>query len=116
MIYILLLSSLEIQYDLFFFFCIYVCLCACACACGGVGRTGGMWLLQELDESGAEVFTLLLPSGTPLPARRHCILSGDGKLSSVRLDIYQRFVSEQPEQLAKVRKGFRSEDISSLVI
>lgn len=83
---------------------LFVCVRARAC----------VWLLQELDESGAEVFTLLLPSGTPLPARRHCILNGDGKLSSVRLDIYQRFVSEQPEQLAKVWKGFRSQHISGL--
>lgn len=61
-------------------------------------------LLQELDESGAEVFTLLLPSGTPLPARRHCVLSGDGKLSSVCMNIYQKLLSEQPQQLARVRR------------
>lgn len=57
---------------------------------------------QEVDESGAEVFTVLLPSGTPLPARRHHILSGGGKLSSFSLEIYQRFVTDQPEKLAKV--------------
>lgn len=63
------------------------------------------WVLvfQELDESGAEIFTLLLPSGTPLPARRHCVLSGDGKLSSVCMNIYQKLLSEQPQQLAKVQ-------------
>lgn len=59
-------------------------------------------LVKELDESGAEVFTLLLPSGTPLPARRHCVLSGDGKLSSVCMNIYQKLLLEQPQQLAKV--------------
>ncbi len=60
-------------------------------------------MLQEVDESGAEVFTVLLPSGIPLPARRHHILSGGGKLTPLRLEIYQRFVKEQPEKLAKVK-------------
>lgn len=64
-------------------------------------------VFQELDESGAEVFTLLLPSGTPLPARRHCVLSGDGKLSSVCMNIYQKLLSEQPQQLAKVQRNQR---------
>ncbi|KAI3367004.1 hypothetical protein L3Q82_009634 [Scortum barcoo] len=59
-------------------------------------------LVKEVDESGAEVFTVLLPSGTPLPARRHHVLSGEGKLSSVCLEIYQRFVTDQPEKLAKI--------------
>uniref|UniRef100_A0A3B4XY95 Heat shock protein 14 n=1 Tax=Seriola lalandi dorsalis TaxID=1841481 RepID=A0A3B4XY95_SERLL len=59
-------------------------------------------LVKEVDESGAEVFTVLLPSGTPLPARRHHILSGGGKLSSLCLEIYQRMVTEQPEKLAKL--------------
>lgn len=61
-----------------------------------------------MDDSGAEVFTVLLPSGTPLPARRHHILSGGGKLSSLCLEIYQRFVTEQPEKLAKVQKSTRT--------
>uniref|UniRef100_A0A3Q1GX09 Heat shock 70 kDa protein 14 n=1 Tax=Anabas testudineus TaxID=64144 RepID=A0A3Q1GX09_ANATE len=47
-------------------------------------------LVKELDDSGAEVFTVVLPSGTPLPARRHHIMSGAGKLSSLCLEIYQR--------------------------
>ncbi|XP_017293693.1 heat shock 70 kDa protein 14 isoform X1 [Kryptolebias marmoratus] len=59
-------------------------------------------LLKEVDESGAEAFMVLLPSGTPLPARRHHILSGEGKLSSLCLEIYQRFVEEQPEKLSKI--------------
>lgn len=59
-------------------------------------------MLQEVNESGAEVFTVLLPLGTPLPARRHHILSGEGKQSSLCLEIYQKFVTEQPEKLAKV--------------
>uniref|UniRef100_A0A3Q3JVY8 Heat shock 70 kDa protein 14 n=1 Tax=Monopterus albus TaxID=43700 RepID=A0A3Q3JVY8_MONAL len=61
-------------------------------------------LVKEMDESGAEVFTVVLPSGTPLPARRHHTMSGPGKLSSLCLEIYQRFVMEQPEKLAKVLK------------
>uniref|UniRef100_A0A4W5M5J7 Heat shock protein 14 n=1 Tax=Hucho hucho TaxID=62062 RepID=A0A4W5M5J7_9TELE len=40
-------------------------------------------LLKEVDETGAEVFSVLLPSGTPLPARRHHILSGPGRLASL---------------------------------
>ncbi|CAB1443171.1 unnamed protein product [Pleuronectes platessa] len=59
-------------------------------------------LVKEVDESGAEQFTVLLPSGTPLPARRHHILSAGGKLSSLCLEIYQRLVTEQPEKLAKI--------------
>ncbi|XP_072233314.1 heat shock 70 kDa protein 14 [Leuresthes tenuis] len=59
-------------------------------------------LLKELDEYGAETFTVLLPSGTPLPARRHHLLCGEGKLSSLCLEIYQRFVTEQPEKLSKI--------------
>ncbi|XP_039647922.1 heat shock 70 kDa protein 14 [Perca fluviatilis] len=59
-------------------------------------------LVKEVNESGAEVFTVLLPSGTPLPARRHHVLSGGGELSSFCLEIYQRSLAEQPEKLAKI--------------
>ncbi|KAG7497519.1 hypothetical protein JOB18_039095 [Solea senegalensis] len=59
-------------------------------------------LMKEVDESGAEVFTVLVPSGTPLPARRHHILSGGGNLSSICLEIYQRLVTAQPIKLAKI--------------
>ncbi|XP_056280795.1 heat shock 70 kDa protein 14 [Pseudoliparis swirei] len=59
-------------------------------------------LVKEADDSGAEVFTVLLPSGTPLPARRHHVLSGGGKLSSLCLEIYQRGATEQPEKLATI--------------
>uniref|UniRef100_A0A667YHR7 Heat shock protein 14 n=1 Tax=Myripristis murdjan TaxID=586833 RepID=A0A667YHR7_9TELE len=59
-------------------------------------------LVKEVDESGAEVFNVLLPSGTPLPARQHHILSGWGQLSSLSLEIYQRSTTEQPEKLAKI--------------
>uniref|UniRef100_A0A673FVD1 Heat shock 70 kDa protein 14-like n=1 Tax=Sinocyclocheilus rhinocerous TaxID=307959 RepID=A0A673FVD1_9TELE len=44
---------------------------------------------KEVDDSGAEVFTVLFPSGTPLPARRQHTLQGPGSLSSVSLDLYQ---------------------------
>lgn len=53
------------------------------------------------------MFTVLLPSGTPLPARRHHVLSGGGKLSSLCLEIYQRGATEQPEKLATVRPDLR---------
>lgn len=64
-----------------------------------------VWLMQEVDESGAEMFTVVLPSGTPLPARKHHTLRGGGKLTSLCVEVYQRFVTEQPEKLAKVRKN-----------
>ncbi|CAN9508031.1 unnamed protein product [Ophioblennius macclurei] len=59
-------------------------------------------LVKEVDESGAELYTVLLPSGTPLPARRHHVLSGSGHSSSLCLEIYQRFVKEHPEKLSKM--------------
>uniref|UniRef100_A0A8C8DKJ6 Heat shock protein 14 n=1 Tax=Oryzias sinensis TaxID=183150 RepID=A0A8C8DKJ6_9TELE len=65
-------------------------------------------LLKEVDEAGAETFTLLLPSGTPLPARRHHSLPADGQLSSLCLEIYQRFSSERPDLLSKVRSQNRT--------
>ncbi|XP_063301518.1 heat shock 70 kDa protein 14 [Pelobates fuscus] len=40
-------------------------------------------------ESGAETFTLLLPSGTPLPARRQHTLQAPGNVSSVCLELYE---------------------------
>ncbi|XP_061817226.1 heat shock 70 kDa protein 14 [Nerophis lumbriciformis] len=59
-------------------------------------------LVKEVDECGGEAFTVLLPSGLPLPARRNHTLCGRGQLSSLCLEIYQRFSAEQPEQLAKI--------------
>uniref|UniRef100_A0A6Q2Y0F7 Heat shock protein 14 n=1 Tax=Esox lucius TaxID=8010 RepID=A0A6Q2Y0F7_ESOLU len=59
-------------------------------------------LLREVDESGAVVFSVLLPSGTPLPARRHHILSGPGHLPSLCLELYHKS-TQQPERLAKVQ-------------
>ncbi|XP_077400564.1 heat shock 70 kDa protein 14 [Vanacampus margaritifer] len=59
-------------------------------------------LLKEVDESGAEAFTVVLPSGLPLPARRNHTLTVGGQLSSLCLEIYQRFESEPPEKLAKI--------------
>lgn len=69
--------------------------------------------LQEVDESGAEVFTTLLPSGTPLPARRHHVLTGQGTLSSVSIDVYQRWVLRPPEKLAKVRNSVLHSNLMS---
>ncbi|CAL8242350.1 unnamed protein product [Merluccius merluccius] len=58
-------------------------------------------MVKELDESGAEVFNVLLPAGTPLPARRHHTLLGPGQLSSLCLELYQR-LTQQPQKLARI--------------
>lgn len=58
-------------------------------------------LLKEQDESGSPVFSVLLPCGTPLPARRHHVLKSPGRISGVCLDLYQR-ASEGPQRLAKI--------------
>lgn len=69
------------------------------------GQREQIQCLQEVDESGVEVFTTLLSAGTPLPARRHHTLGGVETASSVSIDVYQRFVTQPPEKLAKVRKS-----------
>ncbi|MBN3296807.1 HSP7E protein, partial [Amia calva] len=46
-------------------------------------------LVKEADDSGADIYTVLLPSGTPLPARRQHVLQSPGSLSSVCLELYQ---------------------------
>lgn len=59
-------------------------------------------LIKEVDDGGAELFTVLLPSGTPLPARRHHVLDAPGRLSSLSLDFYQRLSCRDPERLSKM--------------
>ncbi|KAJ8381881.1 hypothetical protein SKAU_G00026590 [Synaphobranchus kaupii] len=46
-------------------------------------------LVKEADDTGADMYTVLFPSGTPLPARRQHILQGPGSLSSICLELYQ---------------------------
>uniref|UniRef100_A0A3B3QWW9 Heat shock protein 14 n=1 Tax=Paramormyrops kingsleyae TaxID=1676925 RepID=A0A3B3QWW9_9TELE len=46
-------------------------------------------LVKEADEFGADVYTVVFPSGTPLPARRQHTLQGPGSLSSICLELYQ---------------------------
>ncbi|KAK2515290.1 Hspa14 [Columba livia] len=46
-------------------------------------------LLKGVDESGADRFTVLFPSGTPLPARRQHTLHAPGNTSSVCLELYE---------------------------
>ncbi|MEE6481518.1 hypothetical protein FKM82_012889 [Ascaphus truei] len=46
-------------------------------------------LVKEVDASGADQFTVLLPSGTPLPARRQHSLQASGSISSVCLELYE---------------------------
>nr|KAF6431371.1 heat shock protein family A (Hsp70) member 14 [Rousettus aegyptiacus] len=44
---------------------------------------------KGVDESGANSFTVLFPSGTPLPARRQHTLQAPGSISSVCLELYE---------------------------
>ncbi|XP_021097655.1 heat shock 70 kDa protein 14 isoform X2 [Heterocephalus glaber] len=46
-------------------------------------------LVKGVDESGASMFTVLFPSGTPLPARRQHTLQAPGSISSVCLELYE---------------------------
>ncbi|XP_036615166.1 heat shock 70 kDa protein 14 [Trichosurus vulpecula] len=46
-------------------------------------------LVKGVDESGANRFTVLFPSGTPLPARRQHTLQAPGSISSVCLELYE---------------------------
>ncbi|XP_064140949.1 heat shock 70 kDa protein 14 isoform X1 [Loxodonta africana] len=46
-------------------------------------------LIKGVDESGADRFTVLFPSGTPLPARRQHTLQAPGSISSVCLELYE---------------------------
>lgn len=70
--------------------------------CDAVDMSASDILLKEVDEAGSPVFSVLLPCGTPLPARKHHVLKGPGGLSGLCLELYQRLGSEQPEQLAKI--------------
>lgn len=45
--------------------------------------------LKGVDETGADKFTVLFPSGTPLPARRQHTLHAPGSTSSVCLELYE---------------------------
>ncbi|XP_038597423.1 heat shock 70 kDa protein 14 [Tachyglossus aculeatus] len=46
-------------------------------------------LVKGIDESGADRFTVLFPSGTPLPARRQHTFQAPGSISSVCLELYE---------------------------
>nr|XP_032655867.1 heat shock 70 kDa protein 14 [Chelonoidis abingdonii] len=46
-------------------------------------------LVKGVDESGTDKFTVLFPSGTPLPARRQHMLLAPGNNSSVCLELYE---------------------------
>uniref|UniRef100_A0A8D1W908 Heat shock 70 kDa protein 14 n=1 Tax=Sus scrofa TaxID=9823 RepID=A0A8D1W908_PIG len=46
-------------------------------------------LVKGVDESGANSFRVLFPSGTPLPARRQHMLQAPGSISSVCLELYE---------------------------
>ncbi|XP_054943726.1 heat shock 70 kDa protein 14 isoform X4 [Physeter macrocephalus] len=46
-------------------------------------------LVKGVDESGANSFKVVFPSGTPLPARRQHTLQAPGSISSVCLELYE---------------------------
>ncbi|NXO38958.1 HSP7E protein, partial [Locustella ochotensis] len=62
-------------------------------------------LLKGVDESGADKFTVLFPSGTPLPARRQHTLHAPGNISSVCLELYEslgRSPMSEEEKFAQI--------------
>ncbi|XP_067861141.1 heat shock 70 kDa protein 14 [Heptranchias perlo] len=46
-------------------------------------------LVKESDESKFDTYTVVFPSGTPLPARRHHAFQAPGNISSVCLELYE---------------------------
>ncbi|XP_028620722.1 heat shock 70 kDa protein 14 isoform X1 [Grammomys surdaster] len=58
-------------------------------------------LVKGVDESGADRFTVLFPSGTPLPARRQHTLQAPGSLSSVCLELYESEGKNSAKEEAK---------------
>ena len=63
---------------------------------------------QGVDESGANSFKVLFPSGTPLPARRQHTLQAPGSISSVCLELYE----SEGKNSAKVENKFAQVNIS----
>ncbi|XP_061292079.1 heat shock 70 kDa protein 14 isoform X1 [Bos javanicus] len=59
-------------------------------------------LVKGVDESGANSFKVLFPSGTPLPARRQHTLQAPGSISSVCLELYE----SEGKNSAKVENKF----------
>ncbi|MBN3291049.1 HSP7E protein, partial [Polypterus senegalus] len=58
--------------------------------------------VKEVNDSGADIYTVLLPSGTPLPARRHHTLHCPGTGSSVCLELYQSVQNNCATEAKKV--------------
>ncbi|XP_062850983.1 heat shock 70 kDa protein 14 isoform X2 [Trichomycterus rosablanca] len=69
-------------------------------------------LVKEVDDSGADIYTVLFPSGTPLPARRQHTLQGPGSLSSVCLELYQ---AQKPLAQVVLRDLEPKEDMHDIV-
>ncbi|KAG2460190.1 HSP7E protein, partial [Polypterus senegalus] len=61
--------------------------------------------VKEVNDSGADIYTVLLPSGTPLPARRHHTLHCPGTGSSVCLELYQSVQNNCATEAKKVAQG-----------
>ncbi|KAM4678435.1 heat shock 70 kDa protein 14 [Discoglossus pictus] len=71
-------------------------------------------LVKEADESGTDKFTVLLPSGTPLPARRQHSLQAPGNFTSICLELYESdgksTVSEECKFAQIVLKDLQKKD------
>uniref|UniRef100_K7GDF1 Heat shock 70 kDa protein 14 n=1 Tax=Pelodiscus sinensis TaxID=13735 RepID=K7GDF1_PELSI len=62
-------------------------------------------LVKGVDELGTDKFTVLFPSGTPLPARRQHILQAPGNNSSVCLELYEslgRSLAKEESKFAQI--------------
>ncbi|KAJ6666437.1 hypothetical protein lerEdw1_000712 [Lerista edwardsae] len=63
--------------------------------------------IKVVDESGADKFMVVFPSGTPLPARRQHILQAPGSNSSVCLELYEspeKTLIKEGDKFAQVSK------------
>uniref|UniRef100_A0A7M4DV31 Heat shock protein family A (Hsp70) member 14 n=1 Tax=Crocodylus porosus TaxID=8502 RepID=A0A7M4DV31_CROPO len=62
-------------------------------------------LVKGVDESGSDTFTVLFPSGTPLPARRQHTLQAPGSNSSVCLELYEsigKCLAKEEDKFAQI--------------
>ncbi|XP_069765983.1 heat shock 70 kDa protein 14 isoform X1 [Narcine bancroftii] len=81
-------------------------------------------LAKETDESGSDSYTVVFPSGTPLPARRQHVFQAPGTTSSVCLELYQsgaKGCERERDKVAQIvlrdlqRKGSGSHEILAVL-
>uniref|UniRef100_A0A4W3GMG7 Heat shock protein 14 n=1 Tax=Callorhinchus milii TaxID=7868 RepID=A0A4W3GMG7_CALMI len=63
-------------------------------------------LAKETDDAGTDVYTVVFPSGTPLPARRPHTFQASGDLSSACLELYEsedKGCKQETNKVAQVR-------------